>query len=77
MRNHLEPRSDGLPLRPSGKWALEKLDYLKRYIDVFETSMRNKWKIRNYVDLLAGPGKIWVRETGEVALGSPPGIPNV
>ncbi len=33
--------------------------------------MRSKWKIRNYIDLLAGPGKIQVRDTGTVALGSP------
>ena len=71
MYSYLEPRDDGLILRPSGQWALEKLDYLKRYIDVFETSMRNKWRIRNYIDLLAGPGKIQIRDTAIVTLGSP------
>lgn len=41
MYNYLQPRDDGLPLRQSGQWALEKLDYLRRYIDVFETAMRS------------------------------------
>lgn len=71
MCAYLEPREDGLPMRGAGQWALEKLDYLKRYIDVFETSMRGKWRIRNYVDILAGPGKNRIRETGTVVLGSP------
>jgi len=36
-------------MREAGAWAKEKLDYLKRYIDVFETSMRQKWSIRKEV----------------------------
>jgi len=71
MYSYLEPVDDGLPMREAGKWAAAKLDYLQRYIDVFETSMRDKWPERNYVDLMAGPGKNRVRETGEVLLGSP------
>lgn len=71
MYDYLQSRDDGLPLRQSGQWALAKLDYLRRYIDVFETAMRSKWKTRTYIDLLAGPGKIQVRNTETVALGSP------
>jgi len=71
MYTYLNAIEDGLPMRPAGKWAAEKLDYLGRYISVFETSMRNKWSDRNYIDLLAGPGKNVVEETGEVMLGSP------
>jgi three-Cys-motif partner protein len=58
-------------MRPAGNWAAEKLDNLRRYIEVFEKSLRDKWQIRNYIDLLAGPGKNWVRETKEILLGSP------
>jgi len=58
-------------MRPSGPWATEKLDYLQRYINVFETSMRERWEIRNYIDLLAGPGKNRIREAGTILLGSP------
>jgi three-Cys-motif partner protein len=71
VEEYLLPADDGLPMRPAGSWAKEKLDYLARYMAVFETSMRQKWPIRNYVDLLAGPGKNQIRETGEVVLGSP------
>jgi three-Cys-motif partner protein len=71
MYTYLKPEEDGLLARPSGLWANEKLDYLARYIDVFETSMRGHWSARNYIDLLAGPGKNQMRETGTFTLGSP------
>lgn len=71
MYDYLKPIDDGLQVRDSGPWAQAKLDYLNRYINVFETSMRNKWPRRNYIDLLAGPGKNRIRETGEILLGSP------
>lgn len=69
---HLQPVTDGLPARPSGSWAMEKLDYLRRYIDVFITSMRGeRWRAIHFIDLFAGPGKCSIRGTGTVALGSP------
>jgi len=71
MQICLQPRDDGLLMRETGAWAAEKLDYLARYIDVFETAMRKKWPTRYYIDLLAGPGKNIVRDSGDVLLGSP------
>lgn len=71
MHAYLQRTDDGLPMRPSGTWASEKLDYLRRYVDVFEKSMRAKWTYRNYVDLQAGPGKNRVDQTGQILLGSP------
>jgi three-Cys-motif partner protein len=72
MHSYLEPRDDGLPMRPSGSWVAEKLDYLERYITIFETSMHNKpWRRRHYIDLFAGPGKCFVHNTEAVYLGSP------
>jgi three-Cys-motif partner protein len=72
MPDYLQPEDDGLPMRESGSWAAEKLDYLKRYIDIFETSMHSQsWRRRNYIDLFAGPGKCRVSETGAVLIGSP------
>lgn len=66
------PVDDGLAMRPSGLWVKEKLYYLKRYIYAFETAMRDKpWRSRFYIDLFAGPGKCFIRETNEVVLGSP------
>lgn len=68
---YLQPVPDGLLTRPSGKWASEKLDYIRRYIDIFETSMRSKWHQRNYIDLFSGPGKNMVKDSSEILLGSP------
>ena len=71
MDTYLQPQDDGLSVREAGPWARIKLDYLKRYTDVFETSMRKKWSVRCYVDLLAGPGKNRDRDSGKIFLGSP------
>ena len=72
MQSYLQPQDDGLPMRPSGAWVAEKLDYLKRYIDIFATSMHDKpWRARHYIDIFAGPGKCYVPETETVYLGSP------
>jgi len=69
--DYILPVDDGLPLRDSGPWVAKKLDYLRRYIDVFETSMRGKWPTRTYIDLFSGPGKCIDRESRAVYLGSP------
>lgn len=72
MGNYLLPVEDGLPARESGEWVKEKLYYVKRYIDVFETAMRNRgWRRRIFIDLFSGPGKCVVRDTNEVLMGSP------
>jgi three-Cys-motif partner protein len=71
MKKYLEAEDDGLLMRPSGSWALKKLDYLRRYIGAFVTSMRDKpWRAMHYIDLFAGPGKCRVRESNEIHLGS-------
>lgn len=71
MPNYLEPVEDGLPIREFGPWVVEKLDYLKRYIDMFETSMHGKpWRERHFIDLFAGTGKCRVAGTETVCLGS-------
>ncbi|MFN8455984.1 MAG: three-Cys-motif partner protein TcmP [Anaerolineae bacterium] len=72
MEKYLLPEDDGLPARNFGPWVAEKLHYLKRYIDMFETSMRSKpWRRRIYIDLFAGSGKCYVDENREYYLGSP------
>ena len=66
----LTTTDDGLLLREVGDWSKEKLHYVARYMDIFTTSMREKW-ILVYADLFAGPGKSRIRDTGEVIKGSP------
>jgi three-Cys-motif partner protein len=69
--NYLEPEDDGLPIRDFGPWVVEKLDYLKRYIEIFENSMHAKpWRERHFIDLFAGTGKCHVVTTRRVCLGS-------
>jgi three-Cys-motif partner protein len=62
--------ADGLIVRPSGEWVKRKHHYLRRYCDMFATSMKGKWSL-NYLDLLAGPGACRIRATKELTPGSP------
>jgi three-Cys-motif partner protein len=48
--------ADGLIARGSGSWAREKLNYLRRYMDIMTTSMTGKWAGLVFMDLMAGPG---------------------
>lgn len=61
---------DGLPARVSGSWAQEKLAYLRKYMYVFNVSMKDKWQ-RTYMDLLAGAGRCVENSSGEEFEGSP------
>jgi len=70
--SYLQPQADGLPMRESGDWVMEKLDYLRQYIEIFQTSMhRKKWRARHYIDMFAGPGKCIIPQKRSVLLGSP------
>ena len=72
MDKYLLSEDDGLAARDFGAWARDKLFYLQRYINTFETSMRGKpWRRRIYIDLFSGPGKCFIRESKEYFLGSP------
>jgi three-Cys-motif partner protein len=51
--------SDGLVAWRTGTWAKEKLFYLSRYFDIFNTGMRRKWSERVYVDLFCGAGRLF------------------
>lgn len=62
--------SDGLPVRLVQPWAKEKLHYLRRYIEIFTTAMRDKWRLA-YVDLFSGPGRSVIEVTNEEIDGSP------
>jgi len=47
------------------------LYYVERYLAIFNGGMKNKWPRRGYIDLMAGPGRCVVRESGEEFEGSP------
>ncbi|HET9413017.1 MAG TPA: three-Cys-motif partner protein TcmP [Pseudolabrys sp.] len=63
--------SDGLPARESGEWAKDKLFYVARYMDIFASSMKNKWSHRAYIDLMSGPGLCVVPGNRQEFDGSP------
>ena len=63
--------SDGELTLTVGRWAKDKLFYIKRYCDIFNTGMKEKWAVRTYIDLFAGPGKCLVETTKEEIEGSP------
>lgn len=62
---------DGLPARVVRKWARRKHHYLERYTDIFASGMKKKFPQRTYLDLFAGPGRCFERETGSTYDGSP------
>ena len=47
-----------------------KAYYARRYAEIVATAMRNKWYL-TWIELFAGPGKLYVRDTGDFADGSP------
>jgi len=63
--------SDGEFALTVGRWAKDKLFYIRRYCDIFNTGMKGKWAIRTYIDLFAGPGKCFVEATKGEIDGSP------
>jgi three-Cys-motif partner protein len=62
---------DGLPMRESGPWISTKHRLLTYYAKMFSTGMKFKWASRVYLELFAGPGKCFVRDTRTEDLGSP------
>jgi len=63
--------SDGYAIRCVGRWAEDKYFYVRKYLDMFSTAMKNEWKGNlYYVDLFAGCGKCRVRDSGEEIDGS-------
>ena len=70
MDNTYPTASDGLPARGSGEWAKRKHHYLRNYCGITTVSMRNRFKLV-YLDVMAGPGRCKIEETGEEFPGSP------
>ena len=56
---------------PVGPWAEKKYSLVRLYTRLFSKGMKNKWQHRVYMDLFAGPGKVQIRDTQKILLGSP------
>ena len=63
--------TDGEFVLKVGSWAKDKLFYIRRYCYIFNEAMKDKWAIRTYIDLFAGPGRCFVETTKEEINGSP------
>lgn len=67
-----EPEDDGLIIPEVGSWSADKHHFLRRYLDAFTTSMRDKrWDGLHYIDLFAGAGIERLAETRKLEWGSP------
>ncbi|MBP7049581.1 MAG: three-Cys-motif partner protein TcmP [Phycisphaerae bacterium] len=66
-----QPVDDGLCIPTVGQWSSDKHYYLKRYMDAFTTSMREKWGALHYIDLFAGAGIERLKDSHELEWGSP------
>lgn len=62
--------TDGLLARKLGPWARDKLFYVARYIDIFNSGMQRKWPTRVYIDMFSGPGIVLIGGREELT-GSP------
>jgi three-Cys-motif partner protein len=62
--------SDGFRARKSGERAKRKLHFLRNYCGITTVAMRQRWRLQ-YLDVMAGPGRCKIRETGEEFPGSP------
>jgi three-Cys-motif partner protein len=65
---------DGLPAEEVGIWALQKHEFLRRYLDI-SRGVRQKFlgpfkAGATFVDLFCGPGRARIRETGQWIDGS-------
>jgi three-Cys-motif partner protein len=61
---------DGLPARKSGERVKRKHHFLRNYCGITTVSMRSRFKLV-YLDVMAGPGRCKIEETGEEFPGSP------
>ena len=62
---------DGYLTPEIGSWGEDKYDLVKKYAELFATSMKKKWDTRVYVDLFAGPGRARIKRSQTIVLGSP------
>ncbi|MCP4708636.1 MAG: three-Cys-motif partner protein TcmP [Planctomycetes bacterium] len=72
MFNLKPPQDDGLLIPTVGEWSRDKHYFLKRYIDGFTNSMKDKnWSGLHYIDLFAGAGIERLETSNKLDWGSP------
>ena len=69
-RSRYQQAPDGHPAREVGHWVERKVHHVDRYAQIFAGAMKKKWSALNYVELFAGPGMSWDKETRQFVTGS-------
>src|SRR5712692_556553 len=69
-----EQDEDGLPRELVGAWASDKYARLAKYVDI-SRGARSGWVGKgkagaSFIDVFSGPGRVRVKDTGEVMHGS-------
>jgi three-Cys-motif partner protein len=74
-RKKYEQDEDGLPREIVGEWARDKYARLAKYVDISRGVragfVANGKAGASYVELFCGPGRVCMKDTGEVTHGSP------
>jgi three-Cys-motif partner protein len=68
-RYEIDP-SDGLRREVVGQWVREKHLRLRRYVDITRATRRKFGGNSTFIDLYCGPGRCWIKDTGEAIEGS-------
>jgi len=56
--------NDNLSVRCVGEWAEKKIYLLYQYFGIFAAGMKNKWPLKNYIEICSGPGICINRQNG-------------
>jgi hypothetical protein len=56
---------DGQVARCAPYWTGRKHKYVEDYCNIVSIGMKNRFKEINYIDLFAGPGRYFERNTGK------------
>lgn len=63
--------SEKLFLRPSGKYAMNKLGHIRKYIWTYSCIISKNFPDFYYLETHAGPGLCEIRKTGKIVCGTP------
>ncbi len=68
--------TDNLPIRCVGSWGKDKITFLRTYVDIVASAMKNKFSYINYIEICSGPGRCVDYETYDLFDGSPLAVMN-
>lgn len=66
----IQEKDDGLFIPKIGPWGFDKYRMIGTYMNIFTSSMKNKWKNLIYIDLFSGAGLAKLKSTGKIVRSS-------